>query len=121
MDIDTQRRFHDVLCAMPAELVLHALFEAFPHEVPTAHQGADGPRHCLQNHHWHNQSLPKLLSCRLTAEGSLSAQWEHTVVVTRDGCEILTRLSPAAGASNELPQGEQQRKPTSASTYKRPS
>jgi methionyl aminopeptidase len=26
----------------------------------------------------------------VTADGSLSAQWEHTVVVTRDGCEIVT-------------------------------
>lgn len=26
----------------------------------------------------------------LTADGSLSAQWEHTVVVTEKGCEILT-------------------------------
>lgn len=26
----------------------------------------------------------------VTADGSLSAQWEHTVVVTRDGCEITT-------------------------------
>jgi methionyl aminopeptidase len=25
-----------------------------------------------------------------TADGSLSAQWEHTVVVTNDGCELLT-------------------------------
>jgi len=28
----------------------------------------------------------------VTADGSLSAQWEHTVVVTRDGCELMTRL-----------------------------
>ena len=27
----------------------------------------------------------------VTADGSLSAHFEHTVVVTRDGCEILTR------------------------------
>lgn len=26
----------------------------------------------------------------VTADGSLSAQWEHTVLVTRDGCDILT-------------------------------
>lgn len=25
-----------------------------------------------------------------TADGSLSAQWEHTVVVTADGCELMT-------------------------------
>lgn len=25
-----------------------------------------------------------------TKDGSLSAQWEHTVLVTRDGCEVLT-------------------------------
>lgn len=28
----------------------------------------------------------------VTADGSLSAQWEHTVVVTRDGHEIMTLL-----------------------------
>ncbi len=28
----------------------------------------------------------------VTADGSLSAQWEHTVVVTRDGHEITTQL-----------------------------
>jgi len=30
----------------------------------------------------------------VTADGSLSAQFEHTVLVTREGCEILT-LPPA--------------------------
>ena len=29
-----------------------------------------------------------------TADGSLSAQWEHTVLVTQDGCELMT-ASPA--------------------------
>lgn len=28
----------------------------------------------------------------VTADGSLSAQWEHTVVVTRDGYELMTAL-----------------------------
>lgn len=28
----------------------------------------------------------------VTADGSLSAQWEHTVVVTRDGYELMTQL-----------------------------
>jgi len=32
----------------------------------------------------------------VTADGSLSAQFEHTVLVTRDGCEILTAAAPAA-------------------------
>jgi methionyl aminopeptidase len=27
----------------------------------------------------------------ITADGTLSAQFEHTVVVTRNGCEVLTR------------------------------
>jgi len=31
----------------------------------------------------------------VTTDGSLSAQFEHTVLVTRDGCEILT-LAPAS-------------------------
>jgi methionyl aminopeptidase len=28
----------------------------------------------------------------VTADGSLSAQFEHSLVVTRDGCEITTLL-----------------------------
>ncbi|MCC6645644.1 MAG: type I methionyl aminopeptidase [Polyangiaceae bacterium] len=32
----------------------------------------------------------------VTADGSLSAQWEHTVIVTRDGCETTTRSPSAA-------------------------
>jgi methionyl aminopeptidase len=28
----------------------------------------------------------------VSADGSLSAQWEHTVVVTHDGCELMTQL-----------------------------
>ena len=29
----------------------------------------------------------------VTLDGSLSAQFEHTVVVTREGCEVLTAAS----------------------------
>jgi methionyl aminopeptidase len=35
----------------------------------------------------------------VTRDKSLSAQWEHTVAVTDDGVEILTRLP---GDDNEL-------------------
>jgi methionyl aminopeptidase len=35
----------------------------------------------------------------VTRDKSLSAQWEHTVAVTEDGVEILTRLP---GDDNEL-------------------
>jgi methionyl aminopeptidase len=28
----------------------------------------------------------------VTADGTLSAQWEHTVVVTRDGHDVMTLL-----------------------------
>jgi len=28
----------------------------------------------------------------VTRDGSLSAQWEHTVLVTESGCEVLTSL-----------------------------
>jgi len=27
----------------------------------------------------------------LTADGSLSAQWEHTVLVTEDGVEVISK------------------------------
>jgi methionyl aminopeptidase len=30
----------------------------------------------------------------VTADGSLSAQFEHTLVVTETGCEVLTKLTP---------------------------
>ena len=33
-----------------------------------------------------------------TADGALSAQWEHTVLVTEDGCEVMT-----LGAGEESP------------------
>jgi methionyl aminopeptidase len=36
----------------------------------------------------------------VTRDGSLSAHFEHTVVVTKDGCEVLTRLAPTALATH---------------------
>jgi methionyl aminopeptidase len=27
-----------------------------------------------------------------TADGMASAQWEHTVLITADGCEVLTKI-----------------------------
>jgi len=35
----------------------------------------------------------------VTRDGSLSAHFEHTVVVTKDGCEILTLVAPTAFAT----------------------
>ena len=36
-----------------------------------------------------------------TADGKLSAQFEHTILVTRDGCEILTaRPRPLRNSEN---------------------
>jgi methionyl aminopeptidase len=35
----------------------------------------------------------------VTRDGSLSAHFEHTVVVTKDGCEILTLVSPSVLAT----------------------
>ncbi|HLL82060.1 MAG TPA: M24 family metallopeptidase, partial [Longimicrobium sp.] len=34
----------------------------------------------------------------ITQDGSLSAQFEHTVLVTREGCEVLTVLEDAGAA-----------------------
>ena len=36
-----------------------------------------------------------------TRDGRLSAQWEHTVCVTEDGCEVLTRRSRESGLGGE--------------------
>ncbi len=38
----------------------------------------------------------------VTRDGSLSAHFEHTVVVTREGCEILTLLASDAGRARQL-------------------
>ena len=38
----------------------------------------------------------------VTRDGSLSAHFEHTVVVTQDGCEILTALEPDAQRARAL-------------------
>jgi methionyl aminopeptidase len=38
----------------------------------------------------------------VTRDGSLSAHFEHTVVVTRDGCEILTLLEEDAARARQL-------------------
>lgn len=39
----------------------------------------------------------------LTKDGSLSAQFEHTVVVTDEGCEVLTRRSARVANSEDRP------------------
>ncbi len=39
----------------------------------------------------------------VTADGSLSAQFEHTILVTRDGCEVLTPLPGASPATVAAP------------------
>jgi methionyl aminopeptidase len=38
----------------------------------------------------------------VTRDGSLSAHFEHTVVVTGDGCEILTLLASDAARAEAL-------------------
>src|SRR5581483_3937768 len=38
----------------------------------------------------------------VTRDGSLSAHFEHTVVVTRDGCEILTLVDRDAARAREI-------------------
>jgi methionyl aminopeptidase len=41
----------------------------------------------------------------VTRDGSLSAHFEHTVVVTRDGCEILTLLDATAASLSDVLSG----------------
>src|SRR6185369_3576929 len=38
----------------------------------------------------------------VTKDGSLSAHFEHTVVVTRDGCEVLTLLADDAARARQM-------------------
>jgi methionyl aminopeptidase len=35
----------------------------------------------------------------VTADGSLAAQFEHTLLITEGGCEVLTALPPATAAA----------------------
>jgi methionyl aminopeptidase len=42
----------------------------------------------------------------ITADGSLSAQWEHTLIVTRDGCEIVTHFESQGPAGAILAAGQ---------------
>ena len=39
----------------------------------------------------------------VTRDGSLSAQFEHTLVVTKDGCEVLTARDHPLRASEIFP------------------
>jgi len=39
----------------------------------------------------------------LTRDGSLSAQFEHTIVITKSGCEVLTRRSEPLANSEDKP------------------
>jgi methionyl aminopeptidase len=39
----------------------------------------------------------------VTTDGSLSAQFEHTLVVTKTGCEVLTRRSQKLERSEIFP------------------
>jgi methionyl aminopeptidase len=39
----------------------------------------------------------------VTADGSLSAQFEHTLVVTKTGCEVLTARRELLQHSEDLP------------------
>ena len=39
----------------------------------------------------------------VTADGTMSAQFEHTIVVTRSGCEVLTKRSEPLPNSEDVP------------------
>jgi len=41
----------------------------------------------------------------VTEDGSLSAQFEHTILVTREGCEVLTLLDPPTASLRERSAG----------------
>ncbi len=42
----------------------------------------------------------------ITADGTLSAQFEHTVLITKRGCEVLTRRSAPLASSEDKPWAE---------------
>lgn len=52
----------------------------------------------------------------VTKDGSLSAQWEHTVLVTEDGCEVLTLQPETEDGAEPLAAGHSSERSTTASS-----
>ncbi len=64
--------------------------------------GGDDHRHRADDHHGHpgTRTLPDKWTV-VTADGSLSAHFEHTVAITKNGPRILTAGPGGSGAAGQ--------------------
>lgn len=90
-------------CSVVRDFVGHGIGRKFHEDPQVKHYGRRGTGERMKAGmtftiepmvnvgHWEVVVDPKDKWTVTTADGSLSAQFEHTLVVTRDGCEVMTR------------------------------
>jgi methionyl aminopeptidase len=89
-------------CSVERAFVGHGIGRKFHDEPKVSHVGKRGTglrlragmiftiEPMINIGHWDVEILDDEWTA-VTKDGSLSAQFEHTILVTRDGCEVLTR------------------------------
>lgn len=98
-------------CSVVREYCGHGIGRNFQEDPEVLHYGIPGTREILEPgmtftiEPMINLGKPHTRLLRdnwtvITKDGSLSAQWEHTVLVTRDGVEILTLREEERNAPN---------------------
>jgi methionyl aminopeptidase len=101
-------------CSVVEAFVGHGIGRKFHDEPKVAHYGERGKGHRLRagmtftiepmiNIGTHEVKILDDEWTAVTADGSLSAQFEHTVLVTKDGVEVLTARSGRLANSETLP------------------
>lgn len=101
-------------CSVVEAFVGHGIGRKFHDEPKVAHYGERGKGHRLRagmtftiepmiNIGTHEVKILDDEWTAVTADGSLSAQFEHTVLVTKDGVEVLTARSGRLANSEILP------------------
>ncbi len=101
-------------CSVVRDFVGHGIGTTFHTEPSVPHFGrrGEGPRMrpgmvftiepMINLGGWETEILPDRWTA-VTVDGSLSAQFEHTVAVTETGCEVLTRRSARLDNSEDRP------------------
>jgi methionyl aminopeptidase len=101
-------------CSVVEDFVGHGIGRKFHDEPKVAHYGERGKGHRLRagmtftiepmvNLGTHEVCILDDEWTAVTADGKLSAQFEHTVLVTKDGVEVLTARSGRLANSEVLP------------------
>ena len=90
------RKFHEAPQVLARRQARHGRAPQGRHDL---HDRADGQHRRLRR----RRSSTTSGRC-VTADGSLSAQFEHTLVVTKTGCEVLTRRTRRLAGERDLPE-----------------